>query len=131
MDSHTLSLASCTLSLPWDGLGSRKFFRCANFHAWYESRCREVNQQLNQLHIQCILASDVAAYARDKSEVEIVDLVLNLKDKIRSLDDGSPGVAVSASQLQLQQQQRTQLAALVKSVVRLLPPDLHSILTKK
>ena len=95
----------------------RKFFRCANFRSWYDARCQEVNRQLNQLHTRCILAADVLQYARDKSEVEVVDLVLNLKDKIRSLD----GVADAS-------QDRQELTTLVKSVVRLLPPDLHSIL---
>lgn len=97
----------------------RKFFRCANFHVWYEGRCDEVNRQLNQLHIQSMLSADLLTYARDKSEVEIVDMVLTLRDKIK-------GQQTAGSS-----EQRQQLLALVKSLVRLLPPDLHSIMNKK
>jgi hypothetical protein len=95
----------------------RKFFRCANFHTWYENRCTEVNHQLNQLHIKAILSADLLEYAKDKSEVEVVDMVLTLREKANS---DSLGVS-----------ERQQLTSLIKSMVRLLPPDLHSILNKK
>ena len=95
----------------------RKFFRCANFHVWYEGRCAEVNSQLNQLHIKSILSADLLMYARDKSEVEIVDMVLTLREKVESQSVGTS--------------ERQELTSLVKSLVRLLPPDLHSIMNKK
>lgn len=74
-----------------------------------------MNSQLNQLHIKAILTADLLTYARAKSEVEVVDLVLTLREKSSATTDSA---------------QRQQLTQLVRALVRLLPPDLHSLLTR-
>lgn len=59
------------------------------------------------------------SYAQAKSEVEVVDLVLTLREKIKSLEGQES-----------KESQRHELTLLVKSIVKLLPPDLHSVLNK-
>lgn len=119
----------------WVGL-YKKFFRCPNFRAWYETRCQEVNEQLNQIHIKAILEADLVSWVKDKSEVEVVDLVLTLKDKIKSLrvkqdiTSSSTSSAINNSS-DANEETIKQLTSLVKEVVKVLPPDLHPILNRK
>jgi len=135
----------------WVGL-YKKFFRCPNFKLWYETRCREVNQQLNQVHIKAILDADLMTWVQNKSEVEVVDLVLTLKEKIKNLrindhhhlhhqtrpNSSSPTHSSRLRESSLDSRNDDdpestvrRLTSLVREIVKVLPPDLHSILNRK
>ena len=133
----------------WLGL-YKKFFRCPNFQLWYETRCKEVNEQLNQVHIKAILEADLMTWVKNKSEVEVVDLVLTLKDKIKSLQisDHHPKECVRPSTSSPTHSGRNRrlspetnsstvdstvkrLNNLVREIVKVLPTDLHPILNRK
>ena len=130
----------------WIGL-YKKFFRCPNFKLWYETRCQEVNEQLNQVHIKAILDADLKSWVRNKSEVEVIDLVLTLKEKIKSLriNDHEQTRPSTSSPSKSGRYQRNpspdtrndpestlkKLTSLVREIVKVLPPDLHPILNRK
>uniref|UniRef100_A0AAY4DUU7 UDENN domain-containing protein n=1 Tax=Denticeps clupeoides TaxID=299321 RepID=A0AAY4DUU7_9TELE len=65
----------------WLGL-YRRFFRSVNFDGWYRLRHREMTQKVESLHLQVICDADLLSWTRDKSEVEIVDLILKLREKL-------------------------------------------------
>lgn len=89
----------------------RKFFKSPNFDGWYRRRLREMTGQLESLHLEVIcqavrrwrrnrtlhaappslalttvwhVSQDLLGWTRDKSEVEIVDLVVKLREKLVS-----------------------------------------------
>lgn len=111
---------TCGIKGDWEGL-YRKFFRTPNFATWYESRIEQVNSQLNQLHIKSILESDLLTWIKGRSEVEAVDLVLTLKEKIKQC----------SNEPEKNRETVTRLSHLVKEMVKVLPPDLHSILAPR
>ncbi|XP_014782482.2 protein DENND6A isoform X4 [Octopus bimaculoides] len=65
----------------WEGLYKR-FFQSANFEGWYRHRQHEVNQKLQVLHMEALSNVDIQDWIRDKEEVEIVDLILRLREKL-------------------------------------------------
>ncbi|CAE1244024.1 Protein DENND6B,Protein DENND6A [Acanthosepion pharaonis] len=65
----------------WEGLYKR-FFPSPNFVGWYRHREHEVNQKLQVLHMEALSNVDVQDWIRDKEEVEIVDLILRLREKL-------------------------------------------------
>lgn len=65
----------------WEGLYKR-FFLSTNFEGWYRHRQHEVNQKLQVLHMEALSNVDVQDWIRDKEEVEIVDLILRLREKL-------------------------------------------------
>lgn len=88
----------------------RKFFRSPNFDGWYRHRHKEMTQKLESLHLEVICDAvslfisnikhldhdlqlwniwismfclqNLLGWTKDKSEVEIVDLVLKLREKL-------------------------------------------------
>uniref|UniRef100_A0A8C5BS89 DENN/MADD domain containing 6B n=1 Tax=Gadus morhua TaxID=8049 RepID=A0A8C5BS89_GADMO len=65
----------------WMGL-YRRFFRSPNFDGWYRLRRREMTQKLESLHLEAVCDADLVGWTKDKSEVEVVDLVLKLREKL-------------------------------------------------
>uniref|UniRef100_A0A6Q2X1H2 UDENN domain-containing protein n=1 Tax=Esox lucius TaxID=8010 RepID=A0A6Q2X1H2_ESOLU len=65
----------------WIGL-YRRFFRSPNFDGWYRLRQKEMTQKLECLHLEVICDADLLGWIKDKSEVEIVDLVVKLREKL-------------------------------------------------
>lgn len=112
--------STCGIKGDWEGL-YRKFFRTANFATWYEARIEQVNKQLDQLHINIILESDLLTWVKCRSEVEAVDMVLTLKDKIKQCSSEADKNGETVKKLN----------QLVKQMVTVLPPDLHSILAPR
>ncbi|KPP58700.1 hypothetical protein Z043_123451 [Scleropages formosus] len=53
-----------------------------NFDGWYRLRHKEMTQKLELLHLEVICEADLQLWLKDKSEVEIVDLVLKLREKL-------------------------------------------------
>ncbi|XP_053718986.1 protein DENND6B [Synchiropus splendidus] len=102
----------------WLGL-YRKFFKSPNFDGWYRHRHREMTQKLECLHLEVISEADLLGWTKDKSEVEIVDLVLKLLEKL---------IKARRLQLQLKDGVLEKLEAFVKSIVSSLPEDLQTVL---
>ena len=97
----------------WTGL-YRRFLRSANFVAWYNARAKEANDKIRALHIEAICDTNLATMVHDKPEVEIVDLILKLKENIINANNGS--IQLSASTLQ-------RLRSNMRSIIQVLPED--------
>uniref|UniRef100_A0A8C5UBW8 DENN domain containing 6B n=2 Tax=Malurus TaxID=55806 RepID=A0A8C5UBW8_9PASS len=80
---HAGPQLTCVLKGDWLGL-YRRFFKSPNFDGWFRQRHREMTQKLEALHLEAICEADIVAWMKDKSEVEIVDLVLKLREKLVS-----------------------------------------------
>uniref|UniRef100_A0ABM5GLA8 Protein DENND6B isoform X3 n=1 Tax=Pogona vitticeps TaxID=103695 RepID=A0ABM5GLA8_9SAUR len=78
---HAGPQLTCVLKGDWMGL-YRRFFRSPNFDGWYRQRRREMMHKLEALHLEAICEANVKAWMKEKSEVEIVDLVLKLREKL-------------------------------------------------
>uniref|UniRef100_A0A6Q2XC32 UDENN domain-containing protein n=1 Tax=Esox lucius TaxID=8010 RepID=A0A6Q2XC32_ESOLU len=95
----------------WIGL-YRQFLRCPNFDGWYRNRTREM---INTI------VKDLQVRVQQHTEVEAVDLVLKLKDKLTQAE---------RDQLPLRPGTLTKLQAHIDSVILSLPEDLQGILHK-
>ncbi|XP_051629668.1 protein DENND6B isoform X1 [Manacus candei] len=80
---HAGPQLTCVLKGDWLGL-YRRFFKSPNFDGWFRQRHREMTHKLEALHLEAICEADIVAWMKDKSEVEIVDLVLKLREKLVS-----------------------------------------------
>ncbi|CAF92861.1 unnamed protein product, partial [Tetraodon nigroviridis] len=69
----------------WIGL-YRHFLKSPNFDGWFRTRRREMTQKLEALHLEALCEEDLQQRIQKHSEVETVDLVLKLKDKLVSGD---------------------------------------------
>lgn len=68
--------------LSCNDLFDRKFFRSKNFEGWFQQRQEEVNCKLSALHLEALCEANIAEWAKDKQEVEVVDLLLKLREKM-------------------------------------------------
>uniref|UniRef100_A0A672GR88 UDENN domain-containing protein n=1 Tax=Salarias fasciatus TaxID=181472 RepID=A0A672GR88_SALFA len=102
----------------WMGL-YRKFFRSPNFDGWYRHRHKEMTQKLESLHLEVICDADLLGWTKDKSEVEIVDLILKLREKL---------VRARRQQLQVKDGVLDKLDVFITSIIGSLPEDLQTVL---
>lgn len=102
----------------WAGL-YRQFFRCTNFAGWFNARYEEVSQKLQALHLEAMSDADLVQYVRDKEEVEVVDLVLRLKDKL---------AAASREELPISESIVEKLQGHMAGIIETLPDDLRGVL---
>ncbi|XP_022236766.1 protein DENND6A-like, partial [Limulus polyphemus] len=96
-----------------------RFFRCVNFAGWYNARYSEVTQKLQALHIEAISDADLLQWVQDKQEVEVVDLVLRLRDKMMTAE---------TEKLPLSPETLTKLHGHMEGIIETLPDDLRSVL---
>ncbi|XP_048865088.1 protein DENND6B isoform X2 [Brienomyrus brachyistius] len=101
----------------WMGL-----YRSPNFDGWYRLRHREMTQKLECLHLEVISEADLAAWIQDKSEVEIVDLVLKLREKLTK---------ARRQQLPVKEEVLQKQEKHVETVIRSLPEDLQAVLLRR
>ncbi|XP_059103353.1 protein DENND6B isoform X1 [Peromyscus eremicus] len=116
---HAGPQLTCILKGDWLGL-YRRFFKSPNFDGWYRQRHKEMAQKLEALHLEAICeAQNLEAWMKDKSEVEVVDLVLKLREKL---------VRAQGHQLPVKEVtlHRTQLY--IDTVIGSLPKDLQAVL---
>ncbi|XP_038163896.1 protein DENND6B [Cyprinodon tularosa] len=118
---HTGPQLTSMLRGDWMGL-YRKFFRSPNFDGWYRQRHREMTQKLESLHLETICEADLLGWTKDKSEVEIVDLILKLREKL---------VRARRQHLQVKDGVLDKLEAFLSSIVESLPEDLQSVLNAR
>lgn len=71
-----------TVKGDYEGLYKR-FFRSANFRGWYESRRMEQLEKLEALHLETIAKENLRKWIVGKQEVEIVDMILCIKQKLQ------------------------------------------------
>lgn len=102
----------------WMGL-YRKFFRSPNFDGWYRQRQKEMTQKLESLHLEVICDADLIGWTKDKSEVEIVDVILKLREKMTK---------ARWQQLQVRDGVMDKLDTFIKSIISSLPEDLQTLL---
>ncbi|XP_075155054.1 protein DENND6B [Haematobia irritans] len=128
----TLELSGPHLTSPlkgdWKGLYKR-FYKSPNFRGWYESRHRELELTLQDLQLQALSEADMEQWARDKQEVEIIDMILKLKQKLNLYNDkltnessswsGNNGNTAIAT--------RNQICAQINCMKDLLPNDLKNV----
>lgn len=72
----------------WKGLYQR-FFNSANFKGWYETRHRELQRTLQSIQLQALSGADLNQWAQGKQEVEIIDMIIKLKEKLNLSSDNS------------------------------------------
>ncbi|XP_059904583.1 protein DENND6B [Gadus macrocephalus] len=102
----------------WMGL-YRRFFRSPNFDGWYRLRRREMTQKLESLHLEAVCDADLVGWTKDKSEVEVVDLVLKLREKLTK---------AHRQQLSVREGAVDQLEGCVQTIAAALPEDLQNVL---
>lgn len=122
----TLEAAGPQLTSPlkgdWKGL-YRRFFRSPNFRGWYESRHRELQLTLQDLQLQALSEANLEHWAHDKQEVEIIDMILKLKQKLNLYSDNTQLEGINSSSSSTQRQIRAQ----IECMKGLLPPDLKNV----
>ncbi|KAH9520916.1 Protein dennd6a [Dermatophagoides farinae] len=101
----------------WNGL-YRRFLRSPNFVCWYSSRLNEATQKIQSLHIETICDSNLANLLNDKQEIEIVDLILKLKDNINCATNG---------QLDISKEMIEKLQKNMDQIIDKLPEDSRSL----
>ncbi|KAG8549708.1 hypothetical protein GDO81_020059 [Engystomops pustulosus] len=104
----------------WIGL-YRHFLRSPNFDGWFRTRRKEMMQKLEALQLEALCNEDLLIWVQKHTEVESVDLVLKLKNKLALAQKEQ--LPVSADTLQKLQGQ-------VDTIIQELPDDLQDILLK-
>lgn len=112
-----LTLNKTGIKGDWIGL-YRKFFRSPNFKAWFNSRYTELSLKLQALHTEALSNADLINWVRGRPEVEVVDMVLRIKNKIGKCENDIP-VSESVKQ---------QLNQRMQDIVTSLPDDLKNLL---
>ncbi|RMB90241.1 hypothetical protein DUI87_33377 [Hirundo rustica rustica] len=97
----------------------RRFFKSPNFDGWFRQRHREMTQKLEALHLEAICEADIVAWMKDKSEVEIVDLVLKLREKL---------VRARCQPLPVKEETLRRVGLYIDTVIGSLPEDLQAVL---
>ncbi|KFP72061.1 Protein DENND6B, partial [Acanthisitta chloris] len=115
---HAGPQLTCVLKGDWLGL-YRRFFRSPNFDGWYRQRQREMTQKLEALHLEAICGADIVAWMKDKSEVEIVDLVLKLREKL---------VRARCQHLPVKEETLQRVSLYIDTIIGSLPEDLQAVL---
>lgn len=64
----------------------REFFRRPNFFGWLERKKIEMRDKILELHAEATSEADVLGWAEERTEVEIMDLLLQMKQKIGDLE---------------------------------------------
>ncbi|CAH0717774.1 unnamed protein product, partial [Brenthis ino] len=107
---------SLTTGIKGDWIGLyRNFFRTPNFSAWFHERHSKLSNKLHALQLEALAESDLKMWSIGKKEVEIVDMVLKLREVLKS----DPPVAHNT---------RTLLARRLEDLNCVLPDDMKSIL---
>lgn len=115
---HAGPQLTCVLKGDWLGL-YRRFFKSPNFDGWFRQRHREMTQKLEALHLEAICEADIGAWMKDKSEVEIVDLVLKLREKL---------VRARCQHLPVKEETLQRVSLYIDTIIGSLPEDLQAVL---
>lgn len=105
----------------WTGLYHR-FFDSPNFYAWLDARRAEMEAKVSALHLGVLSEMDLVSWCQDKSEVEVVDMILRLRRKLSLVEQGD--IALSEGKVD-------KLHSQISDIVNTLPGDLKSVLNFK
>ncbi|XP_075245764.1 protein DENND6A-like isoform X2 [Convolutriloba macropyga] len=107
----------------WVGL-YRQFLSSHNFGCWLLSRRTEINQRLQLVHLDAISQANLEEWLDGKSEVEAVDLLIKLKEKLRRLSaaDRMP------TRLEIDENVYRRIYDMMQLIVEKLPQDLKQSL---
>uniref|UniRef100_H2YY45 UDENN domain-containing protein n=1 Tax=Ciona savignyi TaxID=51511 RepID=H2YY45_CIOSA len=119
LDSNGPQLTSGTKG-DWIGL-YRRFMQSANFEHWLCRRKLEMEKKLVSLHMAALSETDLMSWCQQKSEVEIVDMVLRIREKINLVRSHKLDVSTETVEL---------LADKLTGITNTLPADLQGILSK-
>ncbi|XP_030062561.1 protein DENND6A isoform X1 [Microcaecilia unicolor] len=104
----------------WIGL-YRQFLKSSNFDGWFRTRWKEMTQKLEALHLEALCDEDLLVWIQKHTEVEAVDLVLKLKNKLMwAIAEHLPVKPDTVARLQMH----------IDSIISALPEDLQGILLK-
>nr|KAF6267560.1 DENN domain containing 6B [Myotis myotis] len=109
---------TCILKGDWLGL-YRRFFKSPHFDGWYRQRRKEMAHQLEALHLEAICEANIETWMKGKSEVEVVDLVLKLREKL---------VRAQGHQLPVAAETLQQARLYIETAIGSLPTDLQAVL---
>ncbi|XP_007908989.1 DENN/MADD domain containing 6Aa isoform X2 [Callorhinchus milii] len=104
----------------WIGL-YRQFLKSPNFDGWFRLRWKEMTQKLSALHLEALCNADLLIWIQKHTEVEVVDLVLKLKEKL---------MQAKQQCLPVKQDTLEKLQMHIDAIILSLPEDLQSILLK-
>ncbi|KAK3558265.1 hypothetical protein QTP86_013931 [Hemibagrus guttatus] len=104
----------------WLGL-YKQFFQSPNFDGWFRAKHREMTHKVECLHLEAICDADLLSWTKDKSEVETVDLILKLREKL---------MRAHMDQLPVKEELLDKLESYIHSVISSLPNDLQTVLYK-
>lgn len=97
----------------WIGL-YKQFFKTPNFSAWFHQRHSDLTSKLYALQLEALAESDLKNWSIGKQEVEIIDMVLKLREVLKT----KPPV---------QDNTRTLLARRLEDLTCILPEDMRTI----
>lgn len=117
VDSQGPHLTSHTKG-DWGNLYKR-FFNSPNFVHWLDGRKVEMQNKIEALHIIGIGNTNIADWCSDKSEVEIVDMVLRLRTKLKT---------VKTRDLNVPKETANQIEKQLIDIIGSLPEDLRLVL---
>ncbi|XP_075409557.1 protein DENND6B isoform X2 [Tenrec ecaudatus] len=109
---------TCLLQGDWLGL-YRRFFKSPHFDGWYRQRHKEMARKLEALHLEAICEADIQAWRKGRSEVEVVDLVLKLREKL---------VRAQVHQLPVKEETLRRVQLYMQTITSSLPKDLQGLL---
>uniref|UniRef100_A0AAA9RWA7 DENN domain containing 6A n=2 Tax=Bos TaxID=9903 RepID=A0AAA9RWA7_BOVIN len=104
----------------WIGL-YRHFLKSPNFDGWFKTRRKEMTQKLEALHLEALCEEDLLLWTQKHTEVETVDLVLKLKNKLLQAD---------REHLPVKPDTMEKLRTHIDAIILALPEDLQGILLK-
>eukprot|EP00069_Balaena_mysticetus_P022120 bmy_14170T0 len=104
----------------WIGL-YRHFLKSPNFDGWFKTRRKEMTQKLEALHLEALCEEDLLHWTQKHTEVETVDLVLKLKNKLLQAD---------REHLPVKPDTMEKLRTHIDAIILALPEDLQGILLK-
>lgn len=104
----------------WIGL-YRQFLKSPNFDGWFKTRRKEMTQKLEALHLEALCEEDLLLWIQKHTEVETVDLVLKLKNKLLQADRENLPVKPDTVE---------KLRTHIDAIILALPEDLQGILLK-
>jgi hypothetical protein len=113
----------------YEGLYKR-FFRSANFRGWYEMRRMEQVEKLEELHREALAKENLGKWIIGKQEVEIVDLILCIKQKLHiPVTSNSTLTPRETFPLMIKKDIKDKLMSQLAELMAQLPEDLKSILS--
>ncbi|XP_014208921.1 protein DENND6A [Copidosoma floridanum] len=105
----------------WVGL-YRRFFRSPNFSGWFHARYMELTNKLQAIQLEALSQANLTAWVRDKQEVEVVDMILRIRQKLEKINLDDVPLKYSVQEM---------LRERINEITQTLPDDLRLILNKE